>query len=411
MPQPKFTDKGNSYDFAWDEYRLSASVSKITETRDGTVKGEILFTTSDPEYHNTLHRQIYNFSSPIAQRTLKTEMARRYPCKVDWDSVLGQLSMITLDKMREGEQVQELWTDNEIPPPQYKLYPILPEGEPTMIFANGGSGKTYVGQFIATCIQLPWSENPLGFKPKYGHVLVLDYEAGGNTALFRLKRIKVGHNLPEFMIAHRKCLVPLDKDIDNIRAYIRENEIDTVIIDSAFGACSGDMNDNAVAKSFFQAVRLLPTTTLILHHVAKGLKKSDGKTAYGSAFFNNAVRMSWELVSQNEPGEPTLRLALLNRKSNNSMLHIPIGIEVEFDDPGGPVVFSRFDVAGAPEFSHTLSLKDRIKKALNCGAMTTKDLCIEVEAKYPQVTARCNELKADNKLVRLPDGRWGLTIL
>ena len=409
MPQPVLSNKGSSYEFTWDEYQLTAQVGKLSEGKDGTVKGELWFTTSNPEYNSHLLQQIYNFSSPIAQSRLKTVMQLRYKCKVDWDSVLEQISVITLEKMRQGEPVNEIWTDDKIKPPEYKLYPILPEGEPTLLFADGGSGKSYVSLFIATCIQLPWANNPLSFKPKYGNVLVLDWENGGEKAVFRLARIRAGHNLPEFRIYHRRCRLPLDKEIDNIVSYVTEKEVDTVIIDSAFGACNGDLNDNATAKAFFQAVAYLPTTTLILHHTAKGLKRTDDKTAYGSAYFNNAVRSRWEIVPDSEPDNPTLKLALFNRKSNDSMLHKPIGMEIDFVDPYGPVTFRTTEIAGNSTFEDRMPVtKQRIANILKRGPIITNDIAKELNKSYHSVATRLNEMRKEGKVLRMPDGSWGL---
>jgi hypothetical protein len=407
---PAFIRKGTLMEFIWDEYFLTAHVSNLIEEKDGTVKGQLKWTTSNPNYeHPHLLHQSFNFSSPRTRTTLKTEMTKKYRVKVDWDTVLEQLSELVIEKRHEGSPFEELWTDDKITPPEYKLYPILPEGEPTILFADGGSGKSYVSQFLAICVILPWIDNPLKFKTKEksSKVLILDYEDGGNTARYRLARIKKGHNLPEFSINHRRCEIPLCKEIDKILSVINDQGINTVIIDSAFGACDGDLNENATAKAFFQAVRAIPATTLILHHVAKNSKGND-RTAYGSAFFRNAVRSSWELVSDNEQGSSQLRLGLFNRKANNSMLHKPIGIQLNFIDPDGPVVFSRYDIDNSPEFEDRLSLSQRIHNELRNGALGIKDIVDHVGKDYQQVANALNKLKSKGDAVHLPDGRWGL---
>ena len=410
MSQPEIIDNRTSYTFKWKDEQLQVVVTRLHEHRDGHISCELDWTTTNPQYHTHLLRTSFNLSSSLTKSNLIKQLAEAYKEKVDWNATVEQLRVITVDRMRAGEPIQELWTDDKIAPPEYKLYPILPEGEPTMLYADGGSGKTYVSLYIAMCIQLPWIENPLRFKPKFGKVLVLDYEAGGNTATLRLKRIKMGHDLPEFMVEYRRCEIPLEKEVDRIVSYIKEREIDTVIIDSVFGASAGGLNDDGVAKGFFQAVRGLPTTTLILHHVAKGIKKTDDKTAYGSAFFKNAVRMSWELISESGKGEPTLKLGLFNRKSNNARLHNPIGIEIEFDDPYGPVSFHPYDVEGdgSDVIQQSLPLGKRIINALKHGPMITSDIAKEVGSSYHQVAARLNEMKKANKALRLPDSRWGL---
>lgn len=411
MPVPKLARKGNSLGFTWDEYQLAALVSNLIEEKDGTVKGQLKWTTTNPSFHSHLLQQSFNFSSPRARSTLKTEMLKKYPesiagIKVDWDSVLEQLSTLTIEQRNEGAPVEELWTDGDISSPEYKLFPILPEGEPTIMFADGGSGKSYIANYIALCITLPWLDNPLKLKPKMGNVLILDYETGGNTVRYRLQRILRGHSLAHIAVNYRRCLIPLCKEIDKILPILTEKMIDTVIIDSAFGACDGDLNENATAKNFFQAVRLMPATTLILHHVAKNIKGSD-KSAYGSAYFKNAVRSSWELVADSEPGDPNLKLALFNRKANNSMLHKPIGVEIDFIDPNGPVTFRRIDAEDNSVFTSRMSVSKQIEIALLKSPLSTAELSEAIGETENKIRVYCSRLKKDSKIMRLANDKWG----
>ncbi len=409
MPQPKLDDKGTTYVFTWDEYQLKAEVSGLHEHKDGRITCVLKFTTSNPEYHEYLLEQTFNLlGTSQGKAALKNTLSRAYAVKVDWDEVISQICGITLDRLRAGEPVHEVWTDDKVFPLEYKLYPILPEGEPTLCFADGGSGKSSMGLFIATCIALPWTENPLGWKPKSilaGKPLYLDWETNKSTFTRRISWVRRGHNLPEYSIAYRRCHIPLVDDINAIHTICRENAFDTLIIDSVIGAAKGNINDSEVAQELFRAIRRLNVTSFIIHHTSK--QSLGSKTPFGSTYFSNLARSVWELTKSQEVGSNQLNLLLSHYKSNDDTKHLPIGVKVEFDKTEGKTVFSKFDPEKTSEFDSKLPAAKRIAKLLRGGPLTIKEISEELSIPYPQVKSRLNEMQG-KIFAKLSDNRWGL---
>lgn len=408
MPQPVLSDKGSNYEFAWTEYQLTAHVSRIHEHKDGRISCELKFTTSNPEYKPHLLQQTFNLLGTSQGKTLlKNALGKVYKAKVDWDEVIEQICGITLNKMREGEPIEELWTDDSITPVEYKLYPILLDREPTLLFADGGSGKSSIGLYIASCITLPWNNNPLGFKPKFGKVLILDWETSNNTYKRNIQWLRRGHDLPEYMISYRRCWSPLADDINAIHEMVSANEIDTIIVDSIIGAVKGDVNDSTAAQDFFRALRRLNVTSLLIHHTAK---KTDmrNKSPFGSAYFNNLPRSVWELTSYQEPGIDKLNIMMSHYKCNVDTKHPQIGIEVIFHKAEGRTVFRRINIENVAEFEIKLSLGKRILIALKHGPMTVIDLSDGLNEPQNKIRARLSNLNDTKYVAKLNDGRWCL---
>jgi len=408
LPTPKLEDKGTAYLFTWAEYKLSCQVSGIREHTDGRITCVVKFTTSDPEYNEYLYEQgPFNLLGASQTKTnLKNALLKVYKVKVDWDEVIGQICGITLDRMRSGEPVQEVWTDDAVYPLEYKLYPILPEGEPAICFAEGGSGKSSMGLFIAICIALPWADNPLGFKPKFGKPLYLDWETNKATFTRRLASIRRGHQLPEFGIAYRRCHMPLEDDINAIHAIVKENAYDTLIIDSVIGAAKGNVNDAEVAQNFYRALRKLNVTSFIIHHTSKETM-SRSKSPFGSAYWFNLARSVWELTKSDDAGNSQIKIMLSHVKSNDDTKHLPIGIRVEFEKENGTTRFSRFDPDKTAEFDSKLPVSKRITNLLRGGPLTIKQICDETGIPYNQVKGRLNDLKG-SVVTKLNDNTWGL---
>lgn len=411
MSLPNIDNKGTVIRFEWKDEMLTATVSRLSQDKTGTIKGQLLFETSNPEYHKHLLQQTYNFSSPRTQKMLKDDISKRYnKPEIDWDSILEQLSVYTKNIFNEGEAPTEVWTDENIIPLEYKLYPILPKGEPTILFADGGSGKSTLALFIACCITLPWNDNPLHLKPEFGKVLYLDWETNINTFKRRLQWLQHGHSLPNFFITYRRCRLSLSEDIEEIHRIIAENKIDTVIIDSVIGACEGDINKNEVAADFYRALRALTdTTTLAIHHVSKD-KLAGSRSPFGSAYFSNLARSVWELTSSQEPGESKLSICLSHYKSNDDTKHQPIGMEVEYRKTEQKTIFSNIAVEDIPEAQTKLSLTRRIENELKNGNMGLKDIVDSLGVSYQLVANALSKMKRNDKVIRLNDGTWALPV-
>lgn len=210
-----------------------------------------------------------------------------------------------------------------------------------MLFARGGSGKSFIALAAALAVQnADTLENKLIFKPKERrNVLYIDWEGDFRTLSARYSKIVRGLELNENIRSEQieppfylSMVRPLAEQIVEITKFIEEQEIGLVIIDSVGLACGAAIEEQATALAFFQAARELLVrncTVFAITHMSKAAMTSDLKTPIGSIYFENMPRIIWQLIG--EVNGDTTRTQMLIRKSNIGTLP-SIGINLHFDD-------------------------------------------------------------------------------
>jgi len=199
LEEPTAIKISGGYRFNWQDIRLTICISRIRESKDGTIKGEILVESLSDGNYKLISQSQHNFTSPDGRNNLAVYLQKRHPLTMErWLEMLEQLSVLFLQKHRQGEPVSHITTEDKILEPEYLVHPILPLKQPAVIFGDGGVGKSYLSLCLAVCAFLPWKNNPLGLtvREKGVKVLYLDWEADDNTVRWRLNRLKTGLGLP-----------------------------------------------------------------------------------------------------------------------------------------------------------------------------------------------------------------------
>ena len=396
----------------WEDEQVRITTRRIrTHHSDGRVTGELLVETNAEGYANYpdwthLHQAQFNFVSSTTRERLEKYLSGKFN-EFSWYLILEQLCMIVLRWVREGESVVEIDTSQEIAPPKYLLYPLLPLNQPTIVFGDSGVGKSELALIIATCIRLPYTDNTLGLEigEESGEVLYLDYETDDSDIGWRLKCLQRGFELPDFSIRYRYCALPVADDVERIQQIISEVKAKLIIVDSLGMACGGDLNAADVALRFFNAIRSLKTTTLIVAHTSKD-PNMKAKTIFGSAFFKAAARSVWECRNAQETGEDEINVALFHRKANISRLHPPMGFKFLFSED--KTRCKRQDVKGMPEFRDSLSASVQIREVLKGGAMTTEGITEETGLEKDTIRRTLNRMKDRGQVIKVGAHQWGL---
>ena len=402
VSKPVIEDSGILLRFVWQVEQLVITVSRIHEHKDGHVTGEIMIEKIGTDKSH-LHQAQFNFSSSAARKGLAKQLTERYNT-FEWIDILEQLCAYTLRSLRKEEPVIELHSDMEnVKPPEYMLYPLMPMYSPTALFGDGGSGKSYTALAISICLSLAWQENKLGWRPRQDAVttLYLDYETDENTIRWRLKKLTKGLGLSLSFLNYRRCSKRFVDDVDEIRKAIQSSQVGMIIIDSVGAACAGDMNSAETATQFFSALRSLNTTSLLINHQSKN--EFGQKTSYGSVYFRNYSRAEWQIKKTQDVGEDTIEIGLFQTKANDDKLHSPLGYRLHFNQT--VVSMERCDVADNPVLAQGLSLTKRIMELLKHGKKQTKEIALELDADENTVKARLNDGK---KYFKHWEDGWGL---
>jgi hypothetical protein len=399
VPVPKVEQIGQCLSFQWDEYQLRVTLDRFRDGGRSGASAEFQATTTAPGYQSHLTLGQLNL---MAIRT-RTDFARRlrslYP-EANWDEVMETVCVLGLRYLRQGEPILRLTEQAHIEPPTQRLTPLVYEGLPTVLFAPGGTGKSYLALFCAMLVQIGGWEGSFCGIP--GEVLYLDFESEVSDLIDRAKRLRRGHpKLASSEPSYRRCHVPLADDLPALQRHIAEKNITFLVIDSLAAACGAELERAETAIRLFSALRSLRVASLILAHVAKN---SEEKSIYGSVFFSNFARSVWEMKKVQEAGDRITRVGLYHRKSNLGPLERPIGLKLIF---GEAVQMEPLDLSGEPDLAAALPAKDRIQAVLKDGLKTAKEVAEETGISLATVKARLSEGKGIWS-VKVGNELWGL---
>jgi len=395
------------YRFVWKEPEsIVAFVSRLRQDRNGNTTAEIrLEGTTLPAPH--LHQARLNLTSSTARHSLAKQLSERYAA--DWSTILEQLAVLTLERERAGEPVLTLTSEDAVKPRPFLLPPLLPEREPTVVFGPGGSGKSLFALFVGMLVASGTSHRALGLTPtRRTDVLYLDWETHEDEVRRRIKRLttslRVAHPVK---LLYRRCVAPLADDVEVVQETRREHNAGLIVIDSLAPACGGgeDLMLSGAATVFFQALRRLDTTALIVAHPSKN---SDTKSIYGSVFFTNLARSVWEVVTYQGVGEDSISLGFFHRKSNLSRLNKPFGVELTFAGDEGAIEARPRDVLSIPSVSERASVATRIARLLDrSGALQPKDIAERIGILPATVRKELQRMHEKGSVVAMEDGCYG----
>ena len=393
----------------WQGEKIQIKVDRISAHTE-RVTAELAISSTDA---GPIHWGRLNLLSTGAKKALVSQLTDRVST-VDWYATIEELCSRVIARVRAGAPAVKLG-DQQVDSSRatFRVTPILPEMQPTIIYSSGGSGKTLLAQYLAALVTLPISAAGLDAEP--GGVLFLDYETSTEEAASNMRKIHSGLDIEAHSNVHyRRCSQPLTSDIEAIQAIVSEKEIDLVIIDSfGFAAPSGEggMEKGESAVEYFRALRSLESTTLTLDHVAKESHQNGSRSSpngpYGSVYKYNAARKCWRLQKSGDSPEDCLDISLTCTKSNLGRLDQPIGLRFKFADD--EIRASRLDIRNT-DLSEGLGLRQRVYDALLSGARSVDDLAEELEstpkAILPILWRSKNAL--NQRIFQKVNGDWGL---
>lgn len=349
-----------------------------------------------------------NLTSSSARKRLADQLTEQY--SIDWFTILEQLCVLTLTREREGEPWLCLTSEDKVEPVRYLLPPLLPQGEPTVIYGPGGSGKSLFALLLGALVATDEAAPKLNLAPTSRVcVLYLDWETNASEVRRRLHRLAKGLGIREpVKLRYRRCVQPLADDVEILKEAVLEFKAGLLIVDSLAPACGGDLSVPETAMSFFRALRSLNCTSLVVAHPAKN---SERKTIFGSVFYTNLARSVWEVQTYQDVGGNSISLSLFHRKSNLSRLQRPFGLEFLFEgDLGAIKVFPR-TVVDVPEVGEKAPVWERIMALLpRSGPLKPKEVAERLGAPDSTVRKELARMRDRRLVVQLSDGRYAAKV-
>lgn len=411
--QRTFGRLGLGYVMTMPEIATELTIRYVRRTR-GETHGELTVTCGLPFTKSSdghLHQANINVSGGDARKRLASTIAARANLgdAIDWIDVLEDFCRRVLAAERDGEPIEKVGAmPVALGAETYRMDPLLPLGEATILYGEGGTGKSTMAAAVAVSVQTGVAVLE-GFIPRKAPVLYLDWEAGAISLNRRIRGVATGAHVPSVVqVDYRNCRRsgPLHTFAEALAATIDKEGYGLVVIDSVgmaagLGAEGGDANESTLR--LFQAIGFLGTTVLCIDHVAKADADDERKRArpYGSIYKTNLARATWELrLTGNERGS---YIGLYNTKANDAALAAPISLQV-FHEEDGAIRYER--LAQLPvELTRHLSQRDQIVAALRqVGHMTTEEISAETglaDNKVRAVLSRHGDL-----FQKLPSGKW-----
>lgn len=250
---------------------------------------------------------------------------------------------------------------------------LLPEGYPTLIYGEGGLAKSLMALLVSTCVAA--NKQVLGRNVRATGVLYLDWELDQDEMARRAYRIARGLGLerPPSNLWYERVENSFLKVLDRIKAYVEQQHIGLVVIDSIGLACADDPELARVVIPLFAKLRNLHTTTLVIDHQSKLQQGQDynRKMPFGSVYKYNLGRsvIQVERVS-GEPGLLDLRLHQV--KFNFGRRSDDIGLRLTFDAQAVRVTL--LDSTTTPPPQETFTAEDTLLRSLRNDGQATNQL-------------------------------------
>jgi hypothetical protein len=353
---PEMTVLGDTYRFRWDQYSLIALLEQIHEDKEGVHTEISLLSDKDGQQKYIYGPIRYNLTASV-QRSGITKHLKDYAA-LDADKMLQDLSRMAIMEQRKGEEPVYLADIVAPKQPEWAIDKLILHGHPNILFGMGGTAKSYLALAMMLTLQAG-RDIGFGFKPSRAmRGLYLDWEFEGGDHHQRMAWLcRNDFESAGLGVMYLRCTGSLYQSIAKIKKIIMEHEIDFIVVDSVAIACGGEPEEAQNALRFFDAIRTLKVTSLCIAHTTKEDSKG---MPFGSVFFHNACRNSWEIFKDQDEGQAGLHVMLKHRKSNVGPLQTSIGVSLKFGTQTCDILVTDTPDRQSPVFAPRLTNREKL---------------------------------------------------
>ncbi len=354
----ELADLGNGYSVHWPDCNMRLLVEYITRQSQG-IMAELTVLDGDKTLCEGQRVNLNGDKSRIGKKVHEYDGRLKLP---DWTRLIEATAVLVLRRFREGEPPHLLNADTPVELLSYQLSPLVFSRKVTILYGDGGLGKSSLALLLGMLVST--GETVAGLSATRGRTLYLDYEDSIDVHARRRAAIALGHpNLKAAELIYQTHHEPIWNILPTLLRLVQLERIDFIILDSLAAATCGDASAEAAAKAF-RALRMLNLGALVLAHIPKGNEQQQEVGIYGSVFYKNFARSTWELRKEQEVGADESVLGLFNRKSNLSRLHPPIGLRVRQNSTSTAMSFELCDLSQTLELEKGLPVASRIRNFL-----------------------------------------------
>jgi len=394
----------------WTAKRVKAVAKTLKEHTDGHISGQLTLTSTLGGGSRALRSAQFNFSALRTRSSLAKDLQSKLP-GLNWETMIEYLCTVITEHVQGGAQVEIVTSDDDVKKVKWMLWPFLIKDQPVVIFGQEGLGKSYLALFLA---YMALSNSPVAGKlglrvdeaPQ--HLLYLDWEGTVDVLRERTAKLAAGMMLKNIPIMYRPCSRSLFSDLESIKAALPQKP-DLVIIDSLIPACGGNAGDSQVAGEFFSALRSFGCTSLLIGHSPKHTAGTSSSSIFGSGVFQFLARSVWEIRTDQEENEDTIRVGLVHKKMNYGRKEKPVGIDITFKDD--LTLITRGDLSAMPSVDSARPLSFRVLSFLReQGKSTTRDIAEALDAPQNHVRSNLSRLVKRDKVIKMDSKHWAALV-
>ena len=403
--EPTITESIGRLTYLWADMALKVVADRLTDAG----AAELWFYNCDGTGETLLHTAKVNLLSTTTMTAIEKRMVKHSE-DVPWTPILTCISAMTMEYMRRGEPGVVIEPSGESAVhPGYYIEPCIMKGVPNIIYGDKGVNKTTLGLSMLGIIAHGTDDSTTGMIANgSAKVAMLDWEVNDSLTSYTLSRLILGDSISWFELPYLRCKQPLTDDIDRIANFLHDKQVQVVLIDSLGQAAGSDRFDTSgkgAALKFFEALRQLNVTSLILAQNAKG-EETGKKTIFGSTYFTYYARNIFELRGkQDERNEDEMHIALFHQESNYSKKFQPMGFNLSYTESTIKIVSEPVSLS---EFLERASQTKNVLEFLKDGGKTRQAISEELGISPKQVGVILNRALKRNLVVSLGSGLWGL---
>lgn len=401
--EPTIAESITKLRYRWHDMDLLIEADRLTDA--GTA--ELWFYHSNGHGDKLLHVAKVNLLSSTTMTQLGKRMITHSE-DIPWTQILTCISSKTMEYQRRGEPGVVLKPSNpELNKPTFYIEPMIIRGVPNVIFGDKGVNKTTIALTMLGLIQVDWDTSPSGLRPlRKANTAMLDWEGTSELTNYTLARLVEGETIGYFEPAYLRCKQPLADDIERISNFLAESKTDVVLIDSLGQAAGSDKFDSAgkaSALKFFECLRQLNVTSLIIAQNAKG--EEGKKTIYGSTYYTYYARNIFEVRrSKQVESQSEMSVALIQQESNYTKKYEPLGFRIEYSDTAIKIKSEPVNLA---KFIESVKQNDEVVEVLARGKKTVKEVADAIKKSPDQARVLLHRLKNTGRAEQYGN-LWGL---
>ena len=332
--------------------------------------------------------------------------------KSPWPAVLSEI-FTSVAQTKSAKYKAQKWSEITVSPWGYVFEPYVISNVPNALFGKGGTGKTFLALRIAISVAFGVPMATTKAPPIKKNVMFLDFE--DDSGEFKDRITKLVKGLPPDVIQ------PTEQEIENSLFYfdsaglpfvnlleplkkaVNEHNIGLIIIDSAAKACGGKVEDSETTNKFFNSLKSLGITSLIIAHESKNAQ-DDNDFIFGSSFWNYSFRNVWKAKTEREKDDNVIHTGLVHCKTNRGKLQKTRAYRVYFGED-----FVEVNYENPTElFARETPMRDQVMNAIFQGVHTVKEIAEFTDKDVAAVKLVLNRQLKGGKIVNKTGGGRGV---